>query len=807
MRNLILLSIAILTINLTHAQFALDNMESYGGGNTVILGGPWTSWDGSTNTAMFSSSAQAQSGSLSGYVDGSTSMDPILKLGNKIFGSWGVKFSVYIPTGKIGYWNMQGTEAPGIQWVVGNIFMGNSGIGGDDEMTGRIDLSTGDQTDDFVFQFPKDQWFDIVMNFDFNAGPSFSTWAMWVNNVNAVPAGTPYADGSFPPVYAQGLGGINFYSIAVTNEMYLDDVEYIDAFYPDPTIVDTEDPVANCQNITVQLDTNGTVVIDGISIDGGSTDNVGVISYTATPNTLNCNNIGANNVTLTVADAAGNTDTCMAIVTVEDTINPIVLGQDTTGNINGTGSVTIPISNVNNGSSDNCGIDNFTLTPDTFTTTGTFNAVLEGTDASGNSDDATVIITIIDVLDTEDPIAICQDITVQLDANGMATINGNSIDGGSTDDVGIVSYTATPNTFDCSNLGANAITLVVADALGNTDNCIAMVTVEDSIDPTVIGQDVTADLLGTGSVTIPVSDVNNGSFDNCNIDNFTLTPDIFNSPGTYAAVLEATDASGNADSVSVTITIVDSIDNQAPTAICQNITIQLNNSGVATIIGLDIDGGSTDNVGIVSFIATPDFFNCNNLGTNSVSLIVEDAAGNTDICTAIVTVEDVNNPTIIGQDATGDLNGTGSVTIPVSSVNNGSNDNCNIANLTLTPDTFTSVGTYNADLEGTDTSGNTNSVTVSITIDDSLGIIEEEITSFSMYPNPANKTITIDGGENTLLKRLEIFDITGKQIVTEKIEQPTQKFNLDISSLESSIYFVSVTDVNGRKVMRKLIKE
>jgi hypothetical protein len=186
---------------------------------------------------------------------------------------------------------------------------------------------------------------------------------------------------------------------------------------------------------------------------------------------------------------------------------------------------------------------------------------------------------------------------------------------------------------------------------------------------------------------------------------------------------------------------------------------------------------------------------------------VEDAAGNTDICTAIVTVEDVNNPTIIGQDATGDLNGTGSVTIPVSSVNNGSNDNCNIANLTLTPDTFTSVGTYNADLEGTDTSGNTNSVTVIITIDDSLGIIEEEITSFSMYPNPANKTITIDGGENTLLKGLEIFDITGKQIVTEKIEQPTQKFNLDISSLESSIYFVSVTDVNGRKVMRKLIKE
>ena len=251
-----------------------------------------------------------------------------------------------------------------------------------------------------------------------------------------------------------------------------------------------------------------------------------------------------------------------------------------------------------------------------------------------------------------------------------------------------------------------------------------------------------------------------------------------------------------------------SIDNIDPIAVCQDITVQLDASGMASISGIDIDGGSTDNTGIVSYTALPNTFNCNNTGANVVTLTVTDVVGNTDTCTAIVTIEDAIAPTVIGQNAEGDLLGTGSVTIPVSSVNNGSTDNCGIVSLILTPDTFTSIGTYNAVLEGTDTAGNKDDVAVVITIIDGvLSILEREFTKLSMYPNPTNSTITIDGGENTLLSRLEVFDITGKRIISNEIEQPTQKLNLDTSRLETSIYFVSVIDVNGRKVMRRLIKE
>jgi hypothetical protein len=272
-----------------NAQFAEDDMESYGGGNAPILNDHWTSWDGTPALAMKSSSDQAQSGSFSGYIDDSIVQDPLLLLGDKIFGAWGTKFSLYIPSGKTGYYNLQGSEAPGILWVVGNIFFG-IGAPGDDEMTGRIDWATyADLTDDTLFQFPKDQWFDIIMNFDLNAGAGAATWTMWVNNVEVVAPGTPYASKDAPPIYPAGLGGINLYSFAATNEMYIDDVEYINDFYPDPTLGVTDlntfgftaypNPVKDVLNLQANEEITSAVVYNVL---GQEVYNTNINALTAT---------------------------------------------------------------------------------------------------------------------------------------------------------------------------------------------------------------------------------------------------------------------------------------------------------------------------------------------------------------------------------------------------------------------------------------------------------------------------------------------------------------------------------------------
>src|SRR5690606_26710367 len=115
-------------------------------------------------------------------------------------------------------------------------------------------------------------------------------------------------------------------------------------------VQDNEAPIAVCQTFTVPLDASGNASIVASDIDGGSFDNCSTVTLNASQTTFTCANVGTNNVTLTVTDAAGNVTTCNAIVTVLDPVqgatatitsipaSPICLGE----------SVTFSISNSTN---------------------------------------------------------------------------------------------------------------------------------------------------------------------------------------------------------------------------------------------------------------------------------------------------------------------------------------------------------------------------------------------------------------------------------------------------------------------------
>ena len=51
---------------------------------------------------------------------------------------------------------------------------------------------------------------------------------------------------------------------------------------------DTTPPVAMCQNITVQLDPTGAVIITALQIDNGSTDDTAIVSYMINTDNFNC---------------------------------------------------------------------------------------------------------------------------------------------------------------------------------------------------------------------------------------------------------------------------------------------------------------------------------------------------------------------------------------------------------------------------------------------------------------------------------------------------------------------------------------
>jgi hypothetical protein len=84
------------------------------------------------------------------------------------------------------------------------------------------------------------------------------------------------------------------------------------------------------------------------------------------------------------------------------------------------------------------------------------------------------------------PDAVCQNITIYLDASGQALITDpEDLDGGSTDNAGIASFAVSMTNFDCNNLGDTNVTLTVTDINGNSASCNAVVTVVDDINPTI----------------------------------------------------------------------------------------------------------------------------------------------------------------------------------------------------------------------------------------------------------------------------------------------------------------------------------
>jgi len=112
--------------------------------------------------------------------------------------------------------------------------------------------------------------------------------------------------------------------------------------------------------------------------------------------------------------------------------------------------------------------------------------------------------------------------TVQLDANGQATIKPAQINNTSTDNCTIATYVLDITAFDCTNAGANTVTLTVTDVNGNTASNTAVVTVEDVLAPIVLTQNITVELDANGHTTITPAQINNASTDNCAIATYTL---------------------------------------------------------------------------------------------------------------------------------------------------------------------------------------------------------------------------------------------------------------------------------------------
>ncbi|MCB0634351.1 MAG: HYR domain-containing protein, partial [Lewinella sp.] len=221
-----------------------------------------------------------------------------------------------------------------------------------------------------------------------------------------------------------------------------------------------------------------------------------------------------------------------------------------------------------------------------------------------------------------------------------------------SDNCGIpsISRIGGPASGSAFSVGTTLVTYEATDVGGNTKSCSFTVTVIDRDYPVAGCRPITINLGPGGVYNLTSAEIDAGSYDNCGPVTLSIPPTSFDCDdvgSTFPVLLTVTDGSINTDICVADVTVADgnSYCNQAPMAVCRDITVSVDGSCTAGITPDQINNGSSDPDGDPVTLSL-DNEGPFSPGTYTVELTASDGIL-TGSCTATVIVEDNILPEIV----------------------------------------------------------------------------------------------------------------------------------------------------------------
>ncbi len=250
-------------------------------------------------------------------------------------------------------------------------------------------------------------------------------------------------------------------------------------------VEDDTDPVigACADDETVYLGGGCTALVPDFTVGVTATDNCIVASITQLP-LAGATIAEDTEVTITVADPAGNTAQCTAWAYVEDNTDPVITicADDETVYLDGNCEASVPDFTLGVTVSDNCGVDSITQLPTAGTAmTEDTEVTITVSDAAGNTAECTAWVYVEDV--TAPSIAFA-DVIVDAECGVPVVFPTPMLE----DNCGVVETTITNNgglNLEAPAAGSYTVEFTVEDGAGNTDTASLAVEVADTAAPVV----------------------------------------------------------------------------------------------------------------------------------------------------------------------------------------------------------------------------------------------------------------------------------------------------------------------------------